>query len=565
MLIQNKWFSQQWCDIILFTACFIIIYSLFAGSHPLFVNDEGRYNEVAREMFFMHNFITPTNNFVLFFDKPPLFYWLQSSSFWLFGINEWAVRIWPMIFAWFGCIVTYMTGFYLYGRRAAWLSAAILATSPLYFVYAHYANLDLEVAVLVAASLMGFMMAIRDGIDKVYLKPMLFAYVCAALAFMTKGLLGLVFPLMIIGAWIICFRAWRVLRHMYIGWGILIVLAICLPWLIIMQIHNPEFFHYFFYVQQFERYTGSQFNNPEPITFYLMAIIIGFLPWALWLLQSIYMAGKKVRFEGDTLAGFLLLWIGLITIFFSIPTSKINSYILPVFPGLALVVGRYVAEKNLTEKYWQWLFYLVSLFILVSGVILAFLPNSLFHHYDLSHHAQRLGAVILLCMGLFYFCLFYFTTPLQRWQSIIIFMAVGLVFLSLTESAFHYKPTIKPLVMLIKNQLQPTDEIVSYYNFYYDLPFYTQRRVTVVAAWNDPVVIDKDSWGGQMAALLAYQPQAREWLIGDAQFWQQWNSSHRLYVFLYKTKLATFEATAKPSTVYILGEYDRNYLVSNQP
>ncbi len=565
MDITKNWSNQQWKDIALLTVLFFICYVLFTGLHPILVNDEGRYNEVAREMFFSHNFITPTNNNVLFLDKPPLFYWLQASSFWLFGINEWTVRLWPMIFAWFGCTVTFVTAFYLYNRRTAYLSFAILAISPLYFVFSHYANLDLEVAVLIAASLMGFMLAVRDGTDKPHIKSMLFAYICAGLAFMTKGLMGIVFPVMIIGAWIICFNRWRLLRHMYIGWGLLIILTICLPWLISVQIQNPEFFKYFFYIQQFQRYTGTQFNNPEPATFYLVAIIIGLLPWTFWLLQSIWLSIIKIRQQHDYLAGFILLWIGLITLFFSIPTSKIDSYILPIFPALALLVGRYIAERELTASFWKWIFYSVSILLIIAAIILAMLPTKLFAHYDLNHHAQIVGAILLAFFGIFSFILFHFIKPTQRWAGLIAFMAVGLVLVNLAQSVVHYKPTIKPLVTLINKQLAPQDEIVAYKKYYYDLPFYTQRQVTVVADWDSPKIKNNDSWSGQMSSLLAYQPQARTWLITTNQFWQQWHSQKRLFVFLSKHDLVKFQATAKPSSVYIIGYYDRNYLVSNQP
>src|SRR5580692_6687416 len=111
---QATWF---W-DILLLTGLFALLYFLGLGSYPLFTPDEGRYSEVAREMIATHNYITPNLNGVVFLDKPILYYWLQVSAIQLFGLKEWALRLWPAILGVLGCLVTYATGRVLFNRRA---------------------------------------------------------------------------------------------------------------------------------------------------------------------------------------------------------------------------------------------------------------------------------------------------------------------------------------------------------------------------------------------------------------------------------------------------------------
>ncbi|MFN7097049.1 MAG: hypothetical protein ACK4PR_05785, partial [Gammaproteobacteria bacterium] len=296
-----------------------------------------------------------------------------------------------------------------------------------------------------------------------------------------------------------------------------------------------------------------------------MVIITGIFPWTLWLIQSLTTAIKKIRYNDEQVTGFIIIWVALITLFFSIPASKIDSYLLPIFPALALLIGRYAAEKELSEKYWSWLWCGFSVLIVVASVVLAFLPNQLFQHYNLTYHAQILNALFFGLIGSFGFFLFLLGRVPQRWLSIVIFATVCLLGVSFLQTTMHFKTTIKPIANIINPLLQPGDEVVTYESYYYDLPFYIHKKIIVVTDWDNPTTIQNDSWRGQMASLLQYQPQAREWLITDNQFWQQLFSKKRLYVILSKNKFPSFEITAQPSTVYILGKYGRNYLVTNQP
>src|SRR5262249_980933 len=141
-------------DVVILTAVISVFYFLWLGSYPVFTPDEGRYTEVAREMLVSHDFITPRVNPVPLLYQPPLFYWLHAVSLHWFGMKEWAFRFFPACFGVAGCLMVYGFGRYLFNRLTGLLAAVILATSPLYFAGAHYANLDLEVSIFISASLL---------------------------------------------------------------------------------------------------------------------------------------------------------------------------------------------------------------------------------------------------------------------------------------------------------------------------------------------------------------------------------------------------------------------------
>ena len=163
---------------------YMVVYFFYLGHRPLNVPDEGRYPEVAREMLKYGQWITPKVNGVPFLDKPPLYYWFEACSMGLLGVTRWAIRLPIALFAMMGLIITYLTGFVLYNRRTALYSTLCLGSSVLYFGAAHYANLDLEVAVWVYLALCCFLLSQNPNTSHRY-TYLTVAYLSAALGFLT--------------------------------------------------------------------------------------------------------------------------------------------------------------------------------------------------------------------------------------------------------------------------------------------------------------------------------------------------------------------------------------------
>lgn len=560
--------STQWLpDLLWLAALLTLFFLLWLGCHALLVPDEARYSEIAREMVASGDYITPHLNGAVFLDKPIFYYWLQSASIKLFGLREWSVRLWPAICGIFSCLMLYVCGRIVFDRRSGILAALVLATSPLYFAMAHYANLDLEVATFITASLAFFLAAMQFQVSKRRFIFLLCSYLFAGIAFLTKGMMGIAFPIMIIGAWIILLNRWRLLTKIHLFIGCVIIVAINLPWFILVQKANPEFFQYFFINQQFSRFLTSHFNDQQPFWFYLPIVLIGVLPWLAFFGQAVAHNIKLVWQDRQQYANqlYILLWLSLIFIFFSIPASKTLGYILPVFPPIALLTGNYLStlwEKTQLRAMRMGVIYSVMLYLLI-GVGLLILPYipAVGVPQQIKFYLNLIAGIFLLAAG----AVFAMRQAENFRKIILIIMASSIVSLLIIGYAATYMdfPSVKPLALTINHYAQPGDEVASYYIYYHDLPFYTQRRITVVSPyWNDEDVVHGDNWRHQLSDGMQHA-NVRQWLIDDATFWQQWQSNKRIFVLVDVKYLPVFLKHAK-NKFYKLNEFQGVSLLTNK-
>lgn len=492
--------SKRWLqDILLLTLCLGVFYALWLGSHPLMVPDEGRYTEIAREMLVTGNYITPHINGTVLMDKPILHYWLEASALKLFGLNEWAARFWPALIGVFGCLLVYASARVLFDRRTGILSAVILATSPLYFCLAHYANMDLEVGVWISAALLMFLVAIKKENNKTFFY--LF-YFFIALAFLTKGLIGIILPGLVIGIWMLLLNRWRTLLKMHLITGLLIVLVVAAPWYFLMQQANPDFFNYFFINQQFTRYLSTDFNNAQPVWYYAPILLIGLLPWIILLpktfLEKISLIWKDKQYYSIEL--FLLIWPLLIIIFFTLPHSKTIGYVVPVTPPLAILLGQTLSHQ--WGRFAKWFYGLTSV-----------------------------SVVLLLA-------------------------------LTITVSYLDL-PTIKPLAVSLRDRLKPTDEVVVYQHYYYDLPFYLQRQVIVVTDWRDPSIPYTDNWVHELWQ-GSHEKSSSAQLFSIYEFARLWRGDKKVFVFVDDRHYKGLRHLVSLH-YFLIGQYQDAFLLSNKP
>lgn len=559
--------NQSWrLDLSVLTIALLVFYTLGLGSYPLFTPDEGRYSEIAWEMVKSGDYITPRLNGVIFLDKPILYYWLQAFSISLFGPQEWALRLFPALFGVMGCLATYVAGRQLFDRRTGLIAAIVLATTPLYFGSAHYANLDLEVAVLISGSLFCFITGIQlTGHRRLML--LLGAYTLAALAFLTKGLIGIAFPCMIVGCWMILTRRFDTLWRSHLIKGACLAAVIITPWYYLAQRANPDFLQYFFITQQVTRFVSkTEFNNPTPGWFYLPIILIGFFPWSTAIIHTLVYAIKGAWNNRHTHSTeiFLLAWIGVIFTFFSIPHSKTVTYILPVFPPLALLTARYLSgiwEKHPTSslKIIFITFAVISTLFacaLITLTRLNFLlfPSEFKPYFYCFAAIMAAGAVIAI---------YHLKQPtVLKW----IGMSAGtsaLFLLALVLSAKQLNvKSVKPLAIELNAILQPTDEVIHYFKFYQDMPMYLNRQVMITANWNAPSMLETDNWGRDLSTGRQFGP-TDSLLIDENTFWRHWDSNKRVYVFLNDNYLDQF--TLRGKKYYVIGKHRETLLFSNQP
>lgn len=310
-----------------------------AGLRKLHLPDEGRYVGVAREMLLSGDWLTPTLNGLPYFHKPPLFYWITTASMSVFGINEWAARTAPVLG---GALAAGSLGLFLRrwaGERMAALAQTALLAQPMFFIGAQFANLDMLVAGCIAATLLLLAdAALRVERGLPWQGGLMLAYAMAAAGVLAKGLIGVVIPALVIGAWLIVLRRWRLLRALLSGPGLLLFAALAMPWFALMEWRHPGFLDYFFVVQHFRRFTSGGFNNVQPVWFLVVALPLLSLPGLPWLVRGV-LAPAPAAWREVPVRLLMGLWLTGVVAFFSIPQSKLLGYLLPALPPLAALMA----------------------------------------------------------------------------------------------------------------------------------------------------------------------------------------------------------------------------------
>ena len=325
-------------DLGILAMLFFTAFFQFLGRFPLIGTDEARYMEIPREMIERGDYITPTLNYVKYFEKPPLHYWVNALAMQLFGETEFAGRFFGALWGVLGILFVYHLGRKLFGRREAILSALILGTSIGIIVQARVNITDTTLTICMTACLGCFLLAIQENEQHKGRYYHLF-YLFSALAVLAKGLIGIVLP----GGVIICFvlltRRWRLLREMMFVTGIMLFFLVCAPWFIIVSIRNPEFARFFFIHEHFERFLTKVHGRYQPPWFFIPILIGVMLPWSFLIPTALTRVWQERKQTGADTRLFLFLWAAIIFAFFSISHSKLIPYILPVYPAVALLIG----------------------------------------------------------------------------------------------------------------------------------------------------------------------------------------------------------------------------------
>ena len=318
-----------------------------AWARPLLLPDEGRYGEVARQMW-LGDGLVPMLNGVPFFHKPPLSYWLNMLGLSVFGAHPFSVRLAPALGAWLMGAALWLTLRRRADARVAGISLLVLATSPFFFIGGQYANHDMLVAGTISAAVLSFVRALAPPpasgpVGR--LRWLLLGWACCGLALLSKGLIGVVLPALVIGPWLLAQGRWRDVLRLLHPLGLAVFAAVALPWLWAMQQRYPGFFDYFIVEQHFRRFASRSFNNVQPAWFYLWVLPFLTLPWSPALLaawprvrQALRRPASPGQAETRRWVGLLLWWLVVVLGFFSMPASKLVGYIMPaLLPFCALL------------------------------------------------------------------------------------------------------------------------------------------------------------------------------------------------------------------------------------
>ena len=306
--------------------------------HP----DEGRYAEIPREMVTTGDWITPRLNGIKYFEKPALQYWISAAGYSMFGVHPWTARAWPALSGFLAVLFIGYVGMRLGGPLLGLYSAAVLGSSAWHVLNAHILTLDAGVTFWMSVALGSLFIAQRDDATPAEERGwMLAAWTALALAVLSKGLIGLVLPGAALVIYTLLQRDWSLWRRLHPVGGALLFLAMSAPWFVAVSLRNSEFFDFFFIHEHFTRFLTNEARREGAWWYFVPVFLTGILPWLtvfLWTARRMWTDAPTGR-NGFCWQRFALVWSAFIFAFFSASGSKLPSYILPIFPALALTLG----------------------------------------------------------------------------------------------------------------------------------------------------------------------------------------------------------------------------------
>lgn len=379
--------------LVIVLALFMVLFGI--GGVPLLDPDEPVYAETAREMIQTGDFLSPRIFGNYWYDKPPMYYWLVAFAQMLFGDNEFAARFPAGVMACATAVMVYVSGTKLFSERAGFWSAVVLSSCIQFFYMGKAAVTDTTLLFFMSGALLCFAH-----------KRYWLMYICMALATVTKGPIGIVFPGAIIFLYLLIIGQLREILRMHVIRGLLLYFLVAAPWYYAMYtVHGMDFINTFLGFHNVTRFTTPEHANRVTFWYYFPVVILGLFPWTGLLLQSVKASIRDSRIDDMRNLIFLHVWWAFVFLFFTVCQTKLVSYILPMFPALAMVIGwniaRMLAKIRHNTTFYSWMTGSGLLFVLLGvGWIVGsqYLPEVSFSLIMLGVLTLLLGAAVLFAL-----------------------------------------------------------------------------------------------------------------------------------------------------------------------
>ena len=349
---MSSWLNERRGHYLLLIGMVALLTLPNLGAHSLWDIDEGYYCEASREMLERGDWITPTFNGRLFAEKPILIYWLQMAAYCLLGVNEFAARLPSVICSGITVLLTYELARSMFDKLTALWSAVILASCVEFSVQAHAATPDAPLLLFTMLALGAFWRSWLVG-GGGWLIPFGAA---TALAVLTKGPVGVILPTGIVGLFLIWNRSLQRLWDWRLAAGLATLAALAAPWYLLISIQTQgEFLNEFLGRHNVDRFVHPMQSHRGSIFFQSAGIFVFYAPWCICLVATIWYAvrgcwswpvnetsaNSRLAVERDAYR-FLLVWSGVILVFFSLAATKLPHYVYPLYPALAILTGRFL-------------------------------------------------------------------------------------------------------------------------------------------------------------------------------------------------------------------------------
>ena len=526
---SSKW-AEVWRSVVPFALVFLAACTLFfinLGNFPLFNPDEALYAEPAREMLEIGDYITTYLNYVVRFTKPPVAIWGQALSILAFGCNEFAVRFFGAAAGALLVAATYCFAEKFAGRRAAIASSMMLCTAPLFIGTAREAITDMPLSFFSASSMFLFYTSLQTQSKRM----LWLAYALTGLAVMTKGPVGLVLPVAILGVFHFLRQDIKSALRFYSPLvGLSIVGIIAVPWFAVeIWITKGAYFNEFIMGENVQRFTSVVDSHKGGWWYHIAAVMGGFFPWSIFIPQSLLGAipWQKLRqfwkdsgplsilraFQNmsptDNLSLFCICWTVVTVGFFSVSVSKLLPYTLPAFPAIALLIAlefERIIESQLARRAVIPAFILFAIFAGTSVI----LPHAVMKLRDAPETLVEMGSSFasyeviftMLCVALLsrrFFRAGFFLFLLPTFMGILFFGGRILTVLSQTWEeplpAMARYAGSSDLPILVFDMRKPS------------MPFYTGRKVIQPGSREALIAFLKSPEGAKGAYILTKSKQ----------------------------------------------------------
>jgi hypothetical protein len=541
------------------------------------------------------DWVTARLNGVAYLEKSPLVYWMMAASFRVFGVKDWAARLPLALAVVLLCWVTYRFVRWGIGERAGIYAGLSLATAAGLYLFTRILIPDATLTLTITVAIWSWMRLLEPEEER----PWLWAVLLGAslgCGLLLKGLIAGVFPVLAALAYMGATRqlfSWTAWKRLRLGTVVLVALVIALPWHVLATLRNPPyfafsmhsgpgeyhgFFWFYFFNEHLLRFLNLRYPrdyNTVPRTLFWLLNLVWLFPWSTYLPGAVGMSYSR-----QTRAGRVRLmavcWIAVVMLFFTFSTTQ-EYYSMPIYPGLAVLIGAAIAEGRFVRWGTRILVGLFGLLFVGLGSILAMIvrvpakgelsqaltQNPEMYTLSLGHMSDlTLGAFAFLktplavAIAAFGFC------TIGLWASrknivraaavltvgmIVFFQAARIALVSFDTYLGSY-PLAQKLMASPQGKLIEAD---AYYAFS-SVFFYTNRTALLLNGRENNL-----EYG-------SYAPNAPQVFIGDADFVSLWRGADRCYLLVYGTDLPRLGDLVGRESLHVAAENSGNYLLSNR-
>jgi 4-amino-4-deoxy-L-arabinose transferase-like glycosyltransferase len=442
--------------------------------------DEPRYAQIAREMLLRHDWVTPVLGGVPWLEKPVLYYWQAMIAYRFFGVSDMAARL-PsafdatlMVVAVFLFFRKFRPGFQLDGALMVAASAAVIG-------FARSASTDMPLAAMFTIAMIAWY-AWHETSNKLWLA--LF-YVFAGLGMLAKGPIAVFLAAVIIVVFAALRKDWRLIARTLWVPGILLFCLVALPWYVMVQMRNPEFLRVFILQHNLERFGSNLYHHRQPFWFYLPVALLGLLPWTAFAIDALIVNvrvwwNERKNLQGEDVFGlFLLVWLIVPIVFFSISQSKLPGYILPALPAGSLLIADYLS-RNVDQRLKTPV--IVAHTLLTSALIVpAFWISSIVmqHHLPLGRATAVLIAITIGFAGLSILFLSKYGVRALRFATLAPLLIAVAAILKIGAPALDDALSARPIAQQLAQQTNlPVAILQVRREVEYGLHFYLNRNIS---------------------------------------------------------------------------------------